>query len=292
MDFDTAGIHDWTLGPTGARGWLFSRGLDTTDARQIRITTIAAGSPADGVLEPGDVIVGVGGKPFASDARRAFGEAITAAEKDGNQGRLVMECWRKGAQLQVTVPLRVMGDYSDTSPYDCPKAKRLVEQGCRAIIKAGIPGGIPGNINALALLASGNPEYLDAVKAHARKVGPPDLKLKLEEGMYAWSWGYDNLFLTEYYLATGDKDVLPAIGEFTVKIATGQGYTGTWGHGMRVAGNNGTLGGYGAGAGGKVRDRRTRGESRHHQVPRVLRLLCRQGLDPLWRPPALLAAPR
>ena len=247
--FDPGQSHDWTLGPTGARGWLFSRGLDTTDARQIRVTKIEAGSPADGVLALNDVIVGINAKPFTSDARRAFGEAIAPAESDVNQGHLKLLCWREGKQIEVTVPLKVLGSYSDTSPYDCPKAKRLVEQGCRAIMKSGIEAGkgrIPANINALALLASGNPEYLAAVKAHAHKVGPPDLKVKMEEGMYAWSWGYDNLFLTEYYLATKDQAVLPAIRELTVKIATGQGYTGTWGHGMRVDGNNGTLGGYGA----------------------------------------------
>ncbi len=246
---DLGESHDWTLGPTGARGWLFSRGLDTTDARQIRVTRIEAGAPADGVLALDDVILGINGKAFTSDARRAFGEAIAEAESDASQGRLKLLCWRKGAQLELTVPLHVLGSYSESSPYACPKAMRLVEQGCRAIMKTGIEGGkgrIPANLNALALLASGNPEYLDAVRAHAHKVGPPDLKLKMEEGMYAWSWGYDNLFLTEYYLATRDDYVLPAIRELTVKIATGQGYTGTWGHGMRVAGNNGTLGGYGA----------------------------------------------
>ena len=219
-----AASHDWTLGPTGARGWLFSRGLDTTDARQIRVTHIDPGSPADGVLALDDVILGIDGKPFTSDARRAFGEAIAPAEAEAKHGRLNLLCWRKGAQLEVTVPLQVLGSYSETSPYACPKAARLVEQGCRAIMKSGIEAGkgrIPANINALALLASGNPAYLDAVKAHAHKVGPPDLQVKMEEGMYAWSWGYDNLFLTEYYLATKDAYVLPAIRELTVKIATG-----------------------------------------------------------------------
>jgi len=244
--YDVGKIHDWTLGPTGARGWLFNRGLDTTDARQIRITRIDAGSPASGVLEIGDVILGVKGKPFANDVRRAFGEAIADAETEQNKGRLELLCWRKGQQIPVTVQLKVMGSYSETSPYDCPKAKRIVEEGCREIMKDGLHKGIPGNLNALALLASGNPEYLDTVKAYAREVGPPDMKVKLQEGMYAWSWGYDNLLLTEYYLATKDDYVLPAIREFTVNIAAGQGYAGTWGHGMRVAGNNGTLGGYGA----------------------------------------------
>lgn len=30
--------HDWTLGATGARGWMYSGKLETTDARQIAIT--------------------------------------------------------------------------------------------------------------------------------------------------------------------------------------------------------------------------------------------------------------
>ncbi len=32
--------HDWNLGATGARGWIFSNQLVTTDARQIRITKV------------------------------------------------------------------------------------------------------------------------------------------------------------------------------------------------------------------------------------------------------------
>jgi hypothetical protein len=46
--------HDWTLGATVARGWMFSDKLTTTDARQIAVTEVAKGSPADGVLAKGD----------------------------------------------------------------------------------------------------------------------------------------------------------------------------------------------------------------------------------------------
>jgi hypothetical protein len=46
--------HRWTLGATGARGWVWSRylarGSENTDARQILITEVAKGSPADSVL--------------------------------------------------------------------------------------------------------------------------------------------------------------------------------------------------------------------------------------------------
>ncbi|MDB4565945.1 hypothetical protein N9Z99_05490, partial [Akkermansiaceae bacterium] len=41
-------VHDWNLGATGARGWIFSDKMVTSDARQIRITRVATGSPSDG----------------------------------------------------------------------------------------------------------------------------------------------------------------------------------------------------------------------------------------------------
>jgi hypothetical protein len=238
--------HDWTLGPTGARGWIWGRGLETTEARQILITRVEKGSPADGVLEVDDVILGAGGKPFEGDARKAFGAAITEAEKTENKGLLKVIRWRKGKTEPATVPLKAMGSYSDTAPYDCPKSRLILEQGCRYLAGRELGGGIAGEVNALALLASGKPEYLEKVKVLARKIGKPDLKLTLKPGMFAWDWGYANLFLTEYYLATGDESVLPAIREYSTAIAKGQSAVGTWGHGMSLPGDFGRLGGYGA----------------------------------------------
>jgi len=244
--------HDWTLGPTGARGWIWGRSLETTTARQILITKVEKGSPADGALKVGDVILGVGGKPFADDARKAFGRAITAAETPAGKGVLRLIRWRDGKQEHVTIRLPVLGDYSDTSPFDCPKSQRIIDAGCRHIASH-MKRGIDGNINALALLASGKVEYRDVIKQHAHQAGPRGLELKLRPrgGMVSWSWGYTNLFLTEYYLATGDEYVLPAIREYATKIAMGQSVVGSWGHGMAwpdLNGGklNGRLGGYGA----------------------------------------------
>ena len=45
--------HDWNLGPTGARGWIYSNRLETSKARQILVTKIEPGSPADGTLQVG-----------------------------------------------------------------------------------------------------------------------------------------------------------------------------------------------------------------------------------------------
>ena len=174
----------WNLGPTGAKGWIFSRGLDTSESRQIVVTEIEKDSPASGVLALQDVIVGVNGKRFDGDALRAFGEAITEAEKEENKGLLKLLCWRAGSQIDVSIQIKVMGRYSDSAPYKCAKSSLIVEQGCRNILKRGIGGGIVGDLNALALMASGNPEYRDVVREHARKVGKPGLKLEMKEGMF------------------------------------------------------------------------------------------------------------
>ena len=246
--------HDWNLGPTGARGWMYGRNLETTDARQILVTKVDTGSPADGVLKVGDVILGVGRGKFTTDARISFGRAVTEAERAANKGILKLLRWREGKQREVQIKLRVMGSYSDTSPFECAKSRKIVEAGRRQIVKGGkLRGGIPIKINALALLATGKKEYLPLVRAFAHEVGPADMKLKLYGGggMVSWHWGYNNLFLTEYYLATGDKYVLPAIREYTLNIANGQSGVGSWGHGMAWPDMNrgqlhGSLGGYGA----------------------------------------------
>ena len=157
-------------GAHGARGWIFLRHEDLTAAsRQILITAVDAGSPADGVLRTNDVILGVNGKPFADDARKSFGRAITAAEEKTGVLRLIR--WREGQSTNVELKLAVLGKYSDTAPYDCPKSKKIFEQGCRLIAKAGLKeADIPIDLNALALLASGKEEYRPMLADYAKKV--------------------------------------------------------------------------------------------------------------------------
>jgi len=113
--------HDWTLGPTGAHGWVYGRNGHTAEARQILITAVDDGSPAAGILRANDVILGVEGKPFADDARQRFARAITAAEDKG--GVLRLNRWREGQAANVEINLPLLGAYSDTAPYACPKSK-------------------------------------------------------------------------------------------------------------------------------------------------------------------------
>jgi len=165
--------HDWTLGATGARGWMFSDRLVTTDARQIAITEVAKGSPADGILAVGDVILGVGATPFSYDPRTELGKALTTAESEAGGGNLSLIRWRAGKTGNVVVKLPVLGAYGATAPYDCPKSQRILEQGCKALAeRVGAPSyrqnPITRSLNALALLASGDPEYLPLVRKEAQ----------------------------------------------------------------------------------------------------------------------------
>ena len=90
------GPHDWTLGPTGARGWIYTANGHSAEARQILVTAVAKNSPAAAVLSTGDVILGVDGKSFSSDARIQFANAIGVAETEKGGGKLRLLRWRAG----------------------------------------------------------------------------------------------------------------------------------------------------------------------------------------------------
>jgi hypothetical protein len=119
--------HDWKLGPTGARGWIYTANGHSRASRQILVTEVAKGSPADGVLAKGDVILGVAGKTFTDDARITFAKAIAAAEAE--KGVLKVTRWRDGKTDAVEIKLAALGSYSATAPYDCAKSKRIYELG-------------------------------------------------------------------------------------------------------------------------------------------------------------------
>ena len=231
--------HDWTLGPTGARGWLYGWKGQTAEARQILVTAVAKGSPADGNLNAGDVILGVGARPFDADARILFARAIAAAEEAKGGGRLKLIRWRAGKTEAIELKLAVLGAYSDTAPFDCPKSKAIVAQGCRAIAKKGLDHvSIPNSLNALALLASGREEYRPLLAAYAHKVA--DYKVV---DFASWHYGYATLFLAEYVAATGDQTVAPGLNRLAGEIARGASAVGTWGH--KFARPSGNCNGYG-----------------------------------------------
>ncbi|HXG48851.1 MAG TPA: DUF6288 domain-containing protein [Methylomirabilota bacterium] len=237
--------HDWNLGPTGARGWMFCDKMVTSDARQVKITAVDKGSPAEGVLAVGDVLLGVGGKAFSFDPRTELGRAITAAESEAGGGKLALTRWRSGRTNEVVVTLPVMGSFSATAPYDCPKSKRIFEQGIKALAtRVAAPDyakktdSIPRSLNALALLASGDAEHLPLLKREAQWAA--DFKTG---SFRTWYYGYVMIFLAEYVTATGDQSVLPGLRRLALEAANGQSAVGSWGHTFALP--DGRLRGYG-----------------------------------------------
>ena len=230
----------YNLGATGMRGWIYTKpaeyldsvqGRTTAASRQILVTHVGEKSPADGVMHVDDVILGAGGTLFSDDARKSIAVAIQEAEKEANGGILKLTRWRAGKTEEVQLTLRVLGTYSDTAPYNCPKSKRILEEACNVLEKEPLRENLWGAVNGLALMATANSDYLPKVRELARKMGPGTLKLK-RNAMGSWETGYRNVFLCEYYLLTGDKEVLHAINEYTVALAKGQGMYGTFGHGF------------------------------------------------------------
>ncbi len=237
--------HDWTLGPTGARGWMWAWRGHSTDARQILVTKVADGSPADGILRKGDVLLGVDGKRFDDDARLQFARAVTAAETEAKGGALRLIRRREGRTENVEMKLAVLGAYSATAPYDCPKSKRILDRACQAIAKqewkdkrGNIQISIPNDLNALLLLASGEETYRPLVAAYARAVADHQ-----PGGHVSWGYAYQTLFLAEYALATKDAAVTAGLKRLALDIANGQSAVGTWGHAF--ARPEGNLNGYG-----------------------------------------------
>ncbi len=244
---DLGGIdrrNTYNLGPTGLRGWIYidhngkgGQGLQTDESRQILVTHVGTNTPAYGVLQTNDVILGVGAGEgaaplFTADARKSFGWAIGEAEKEANHGSLNLKRWRNGTISDVRITLQVMGSYSDTAPYNCPKSARILSNAFTVLEKEMLSGGWAGAISGLALLSTGDTNVLPKVQAYARSLSPANLHVEIPIcGMVVWDWGYIDLFLCEYYLATGDTNVLHGINEYTVNLARGQSMFGTFGHG-------------------------------------------------------------
>lgn len=237
--------HDWNLGPTGLRGWMFCDELVTADARQIAITAVDPGSPADGLLAVGDVLLGAGGKAFAFDPRTELGRAITEAETEAGGGRLALTRWRAGQTSNVVVNLPVLGTFSASAPFDCPKSKRILARGLRSLAaRMADPDygtqmdPIPRSLNALALLAGGDAAHLPLVQREAQWAAAFST-----DAFKTWYYGYVLIFLAEYLDATGDASVRPGLQRLALEAAQGQSAVGSWGHDF--ARPDGRLQGYG-----------------------------------------------
>ena len=151
----------WNLGPTGMRGWVYydtaSGGINgSVDSRQVQVREVEAGSPADGIFLPDDLILGASGTAaapayFTIDARRGLAAAIADAEAQ-SPAELKLIRWRAEAETEVTLTLRTMGAYAATAPYSCPKSEKILLEGMDYYYHSESSGRY--RLGALSLLAA------------------------------------------------------------------------------------------------------------------------------------------
>jgi hypothetical protein len=143
----------------------------------------------------------------------------------------------------VEIMLETMGAYSATAPYNCPKSTLILQRGLQYLMANETAGHY--SFGTLSLLAANNNNPSDPdntarmarARDEARALIPSAATMtqmmsdaRDATSMVTWQRGHTLIVLTEYYLATGDAQVLPAIEAYAVNIARNQSLFGTLGH--------------------------------------------------------------
>ncbi|PXA04648.1 hypothetical protein DDZ13_05605 [Coraliomargarita sinensis] len=262
----------WNLGPTGMTGWMYRPnhlskhdGWDTKDARQIEVMEVHAGSPADGIFQVGDVILGAEGTgaapvAFSRDARKELADAISAAEAN-NPAILKLLVWRAGTTSTMSLTLETLGAYSATAPYNCPKSAAVLEKGLDTILANGTKDA--WSLQLVTLLAGNNPAYanndarMTLAQQWAHELILPQAEIDAimagwvpDQPKDGWVYGFKLWAISEYYLATGDPAVYDSMRAYATACANGQSMFGTTGHQLTKPDAEGNFNGpYGIGYG-------------------------------------------
>jgi hypothetical protein len=223
------------LGPTGIRARIYP---NRPHLLVVKYVFQDAQSPAKGKVDLEDVIVGANGRKFTTSHR--FGRRLPGGggwdgpmmelahhietSQGSTDGILRLIVWPKGdagKEREVGIPLRKVGRFAPTFPYDCPRSKKMLTELCDFLVEdymssdwkkpGSFSGAAYGRAHAmLALMASGNPKYepliLREMGGYAGRRYNPE-----GGGFQCWSWGFDGIVLGEYYLLTKDSRVVPAM---------------------------------------------------------------------------------
>jgi len=171
-------VPSWKETPpigVGVTGMIVTVTSGTEDPKQAKfdtphvatVTEVLSETPADGHLQPGDILESVNGVSLkVVDPRHILGQQINASE--GRDGKMTFTLRRGGETKTVTIQLDPIGSYSKTFPIDCEKSDFLVNQTAKFILENGGPeGGITGNLEALFLMSTGETKYMPAVEKYA-----------------------------------------------------------------------------------------------------------------------------
>ncbi|MCP3914775.1 MAG: hypothetical protein GY711_04345 [bacterium] len=253
VDYD--GTWPWSQtapsGPdSGVPGWWYNLGITgvrveliPSAPKHLLVRYVFAGSPADGILQVGDVLTGAGGLPFVEDHQDGYGPevfgaqgpigeiavALEAAQTQAGGGSLEVSFDRSGNPNNTVVPVgTAYGSFTPTYPFNCPKSAQIRAELLDYLVAVQGPDGswgvAPQNTFApLALLSSDEPTHRAAayanVQYHAQTTRGDFSEL---HGLDNWRYMAAGIVLAEYYLQTGDADVLPELQEVHDFLARGQ----------------------------------------------------------------------
>lgn len=216
------------IGPIGVRVKTDHRvpRLPRSESNSGTVEYVFKNSPAEGRLQVGDLIIGVNGQPFNNDFSDKIAEAIDRGE--GGSGEMVLQVERQNRKKNISFKLEKIGRYSAKWPSSCKKSARILRDACDWLVAHQQPNGrlekaergnvfVLSSVGGLAMLGCDLERYrkplkklvdfeVDFLKQHVNAEG------HYENGrLELWSLNYAAIFLAEYYLATHDPSVFPAL---------------------------------------------------------------------------------
>ena len=213
----------YNLGITGLRAKLVAK-----QPQALQIKYVFPKSPADGQVKVGDFIIGAGGKRFIEKHRNGYGEEVFGAdgpisefaqvleECQSAQGKGVLSLTllrgRKIHEISINVGTKY-GTFAPSFPQDCRKSDLILAELLKYIVDHQQQNGsfgdpIQDTFSPLALLATGEAKYLPAIKRNLI-YHKASIQEESSDGLANWTYMSAAIVLSEYHLASGDKNVLP-----------------------------------------------------------------------------------
>ena len=219
--------QEWNMGPIGVTG------IQARIYRGMKVTVdeVYVGSPADGKLQKGEVILGLDGVEHRNQHPLVFfGRAITKAE--ATNGFLKFDVLDKsGKKRREVITIPVVGSYGDRFPFDSKKSDMIVKKAAEFYsMESRLKEHNMWNALAcLFLLSTGEDKYVGRVKEYFSQFLRSDGRLK-NMGNHTWFNGYNGIACAEYYLKTGDRSVIPLLQYYCDDARDRQKFGVGWGH--------------------------------------------------------------
>ncbi|NQT89600.1 hypothetical protein HQ560_22715 [bacterium] len=213
---------------------------DIARRTELLVVAVEDKSPASGLVELDDVIIGANGRLFtdAMDPRPAMGYALVNSQTPALGGKLTLQLARKGAAMNVALDIGAALPFARTWPFDCKRSAQVAEAALRCVIDNSREARNLANIHAGGgfwtlqfLMASGDDTAMDLARRGIYAMAAPEYPDEVKPAS-SWVTSYALISLAEYYLLTGDSAVLPAVQYKTKMLELQQFRSGSWSHGM------------------------------------------------------------